>query len=159
MRKILLIGYGNPGRLDDGLGPALAASVEKEQIPNLKIESDYQLCVEDAAEIADYDTVIFADASTEGTEPFEFVGIGPSDETSFTSHALSPEAVLGLAGKFFNKIPEAYLLKIRGYDFDEFGEKLSEKARRNLDSAVLFIRDFMKDHSADKQCHKGANYA
>ena len=25
---VLLLGYGNPGRLDDGLGPALAAQVE-----------------------------------------------------------------------------------------------------------------------------------
>ena len=48
-RKVLLIGYGNPGRLDDGLGPALAAAVEKLAIPGVTVDADYQLNVEDAA--------------------------------------------------------------------------------------------------------------
>ena len=33
--KALVIGYGNPGRLDDGLGPALAEAVEKLDLPGL----------------------------------------------------------------------------------------------------------------------------
>ena len=32
MAKVLIIGYGNPGRLDDGLGPALADLMEKKQV-------------------------------------------------------------------------------------------------------------------------------
>ncbi len=32
-RRILLIGYGNPGRGDDGLGPLLAARIEALAIP------------------------------------------------------------------------------------------------------------------------------
>jgi hydrogenase maturation protease len=27
--RVLVIGYGNPGRQDDGLGPAAAAEIEK----------------------------------------------------------------------------------------------------------------------------------
>ena len=49
---ILLIGFGNPGRLDDGLGPALADAIEKLALPGVTVESNYQLTVEDAAEIA-----------------------------------------------------------------------------------------------------------
>ena len=57
--KTLFIGYGNPGRLDDGLGPAMAEAVEKLNLPGVVTDSDYQLTVEDAAEVAKYDLVIF----------------------------------------------------------------------------------------------------
>jgi len=30
--KVLLIGFGNPGRLDDGLGPALAEIFEEKSL-------------------------------------------------------------------------------------------------------------------------------
>ncbi|MHC4675441.1 MAG: hydrogenase maturation protease, partial [Planctomycetota bacterium] len=68
--KILIIGYGNPGRLDDGLGPALANAVDKMNLPGVTAEADYQLAVEDAAALAQHDIVIFADADTCGNEPF-----------------------------------------------------------------------------------------
>ena len=34
---MLLLGYGNPGRLDDGLGPALAAQVERLALPGVTV--------------------------------------------------------------------------------------------------------------------------
>ena len=62
MTKVLFIGYGNPGRLDDGLGPAIASEIEKLEIKDIKCDSDYQLSVEDAVDINQHDIVIFADA-------------------------------------------------------------------------------------------------
>ena len=47
--RILVIGYGNPGRCDDGLGPALVARLESLRIPGLSVEVDYQLSIEHAA--------------------------------------------------------------------------------------------------------------
>ena len=43
---ILLLGYGNPGRLDDGLGAAFCGEIEKMDLPGVNIEADYQLTVE-----------------------------------------------------------------------------------------------------------------
>ena len=68
--KVLLIGYGNPGRLDDGLGPALAEAIAHKEFKNVTVDANYQLTVEDAAEVAKYDLVIFADADVAGPEPF-----------------------------------------------------------------------------------------
>ena len=34
---------------------------------------------------------------------------------------------------------DAYVLGIRGYAFNEFGERLSEQAANNLDAAIQFI--------------------
>jgi len=139
LKKILLIGYGNPGRLDDGLGPAIAEIIEEKKLPNLTVDSDYQLMVEDAATIAEHDIVIFADAAVAGTEPFYFKPIEPKNEMSFSSHSAEPEQLVALAQKLFRSEAKCYILGIRGYDFNEFGQKLSEKASENLQMAAEFI--------------------
>ena len=139
-RRVLVLGFGNPGRQDDGLGPAMAAAVESMKILNVRTESNYQLCVEDAADAAEADVVIFADASLECEPPFAFVPIKACCETSFTSHHLSPSTVLALARDLFGKTPEGYILSVRGYRFGEFAEGLSCEARANLGAAESFIK-------------------
>ena len=141
MTKILLIGYGNPGRLDDGLGPALAEAVAALGLPGVTVDSDYQLTVEDAAAAAENDVVIFADASVNGEEPFFFREIVAEGTLGFSSHSVDPEAVLAMAVDLFGAKTKGYALGIRGYQFDEFGERLSDKARENLDDLWLTLSD------------------
>ncbi len=137
--RVLVIGYGNPGRLDDGLGPALASALEAQELPSVTVDSNYQLFVEDAAAIAEHDVVIFVDASINGAEPFEFNAIQPKATTSFSSHSIEPQAVLALAHDMFDARTTGYVLGIRGYKFDAFGEFLSRRAKENLSSAKAFI--------------------
>ncbi len=141
---MLVVGYGNPGRLDDGLGPALAEAIEALQIPGVTVDSNYQLNVEDAAGLAGYDVVIFADAAVRGPEPFLFSVLHPSDEASFSTHSLEPEAVLGLAVSLFGARTSAYTLALRGYAFNAFGEELSAGARRNLEAAVRWMEPVLR---------------
>ncbi len=140
LSKVLVIGYGNPGRRDDGLGPALAAALEELNLPGVTVDSDYQLSVEDAANVAEHDVVVFADADTNGPAPFSFQRIEPRASISFSTHSVTPEAVLGLAAELFNSPTPGYVLGIRGYEFNEFGERLSEQARANLAAALEFIK-------------------
>lgn len=149
-KKILLIGYGNPGRLDDGLGPAFAEAVEEFAPPELAVDSDYQLMVEDADAVAKHDIVVFADADTAGVEPFwmKEIQAGPP-QVSFTSHSMTPEGVLALARDVFHATPKAYLLGIRGYEFNEFGQNLSPGAQANLTAAIDFWRDACQKGLAD----------
>ena len=146
-RKAVVIGYGNPGRLDDGLGPALATALEERGVPGLTIEADYQLGLETARTVADHDVVVFADASLSGPEPFSFRRIEPKASAHFSSHIVEPEGVLALAQQVFRAEPEAYVLGIRGYEFDEFGESLSERAKVNLAAAIEFIERVVRDGS------------
>lgn len=153
--KILLIGYGNPGRLDDGLGPALAERFQGVEgagaggtpaahQPVLTVESNYQLNVEDAAQIAEHDVVVFADASTDADGPFSFEPVEPEEGgLSFSSHSVSAPQLMGMVKKLFDAGPQAYMLAIRGYEFNGFGEKLSEQARMNLDEAVEFFKEWV----------------
>jgi len=138
--KILIIGYGNPGRLDDGLGPAFAETAKQFNIEGVDTDSDYQLTVEDAVDIAEHDIVLFADADVRGPEPFYLKKIEPAAVVSLSSHSIKPQALVGLVKESFNKEVEAYVLGIRGYEFNEFEEKLSEKAVQNLNAAVKFIK-------------------
>jgi hydrogenase maturation protease len=149
-RKVLLIGYGNPGRMDDGLGPALAAEVEKLRLAGVTVDSDYQLTVEDAAAVAEHDVVVFADAAVDGPEPLRFERIDPKRAVSFSSHSVEPAAVLGLARDLFRARTPGYCLGIRGYEFNEYREQLSEGARANLAAAVSFIESVLRMSSFDE---------
>ncbi len=137
--KVLLIGYGNPGRLDDGLGPALARLIEERQLPGVTVDADYQLMVEDAAAVGAHDVAVFADAAVGGREPFAFSRIVPAGELGFSSHSLEAPAVMALARDMFGAHTRGYALGIRGYAFNDFGERLSPRAQANLEQATAFI--------------------
>ncbi len=148
MKKILVYGYGNPGRQDDGLGEQFVELVEKfieeENLSNISTDCNYQLNIEDAALIADYDVVIFVDASTvEEVENFRLDKIEPNDATiEFTMHAVSTAYVVDLCRKMYNKIPEAYVLHIKAYEFD-FKEELTQKAAENMLEAFDFMKSYL----------------
>jgi hydrogenase maturation protease len=139
-RRSLVIGFGNPGRLDDGLGPALAARLESAPPPGVTVDSDYQLQVEDAESVSRHDLVIFADAAVAGPEPFGVGEVTPLHGVSFSSHSLGPGEVLGLAQDLFHAATRGFALGIRGYTFNEFGERLSPDAVKNLRAAEEFLR-------------------
>jgi hydrogenase maturation protease len=148
--KTLVIGYGNPGRLDDGLGPALAEALAAMRLPGVTVDADYQLTVEDAADVARHDVAVFADAAVAGREPFFFRRIRPEASLSFSSHHVEPGALLTLARDCFGTETAGYALGVRGYEFNEFGERLSEGAVRNLTSAVAFLEDVLKHESFEQ---------
>ena len=146
--KILFIGYGNPGRLDDGLGPALAARIEARiealALKGITVEADYQLAVENAFDVSQHDVVIFADAAVRGKAPFFFKEIHPQSPLSLGTHSVSPEAVLFLGERLFHSRARAYVLGIRGYEFNGYNERLSERAEKNLEEALLFVEKLVQ---------------
>lgn len=145
--RVLVIGYGNPGRGDDGLGPAFAEAVAARGLPGIDVEIDYQLVVEDAARVAEHDMVLFADAEREGAEAFRLRPAGTDAEMGFSSHAVTPGTVMALARKHFGAEAEGWLLGIRGYDFDSFGEGLTAGAAGNLARALEHMEPVLRDRS------------
>lgn len=150
MKKILLHAYGNPGRRDDGLGDAFVTAMEEwlqqHRIASVSTTSSFQLNVEDAADIVQYDYVIFVDASKGEREPYFFCEVYPSPHTSFTSHSLSAESVLSLCMELYTHHPKVYQLQIKGYDW-EVGEGLSAKAKENLRNAIEFVQKIVINFS------------
>lgn len=151
--RILIYAYGNPGRQDDGLGNRCLEELEKwardNHILNIEFESNYQLNIEDALHISDKDVVIFIDASEENIEDINFSVVEPSEgKSEFTTHAASPSLVLALCIQLYNKYPKTFLLQIRGYKWD-FKEGLSEKAEKNLEKALEFLKGLTLQGSPD----------
>jgi hydrogenase maturation protease len=139
---IYVYGYGNPGRMDDGLGPALIKMLEEGGIDQVQTDCNYQLNIEDAENISGSSIVVFVDASLTAEEPFTFTKIYPAQEITFTTHSISPESVLSLCHDIYNRAPEAYVLAIRGYSW-EFKEVLTPEAESNLEKAYSFLLKFI----------------
>jgi hydrogenase maturation protease len=149
-RPYLLYAYGNPGRLDDGLGPACARAFEALALPQLTVESDYQLTVEDAWIVAGHETVIFVDASMDAPAPFTVEVVEARASSHFTSHMCDAATVLATAREALEATPHAFLLAIRGYEFHAYGEQLSEGALRNLSKANEFLREVFEGGGVEK---------
>jgi hydrogenase maturation protease len=140
--SILVLGYGNPGRQDDGLGPAVASAIESLGWPNLTAFDNYQLNIEDALEVAAHDVVWFVDAARSGPSPFSVHNVSPAASIEFTSHLMRPEAILAIARECCGGSPRAFLLAIRGYEF-EFIEALTPGATDNLHAALAMLNDWI----------------
>jgi hydrogenase maturation protease len=153
--QTIIIGYGNPGRQDDGLGPSFIKKLTEQlskQRPELlsqqqpkkdqfqiHLQSSYQLTVEDAYDIVEYDQVIFVDASLNAQAPFSFTKIANTNDSGLGSHSLTPNAVIRLCETLYDKTPKAFILAIKGYEFDQFDEHLSSQAKTNMLVAVQFL--------------------
>ena len=139
----LVLGYGNPGRQDDGLGPRLAAAVESWDLPRVRVDSTYQLQLEDVALLRDVARVVFLDADVSQEEPWKLRRLAPEGGIDFTSHGLGPTRVLGIAADVLGARPDAWLFTVRGYGFEPFMESLSVGAKDNFEIALPVLRDFL----------------
>ena len=144
--QILIYGYGNPGREDDGLGAELIMRLEEwskqSGFQGIVFDSNYQLNIEDAEAISLKDIVIFVDASTEEIEDFILTEVAGEKDVTCTTHAASPGYIVKLCSELFGKCPRVYLLHIKGYQW-EFKEGLSERAENNLYKALNFMKDYL----------------
>jgi hydrogenase maturation protease len=137
--KVLVLCWGNPGRRDDGLGPCLGERLKRVHLEGVTVETAFQLQIEHADQVADSDLVVFVDAAAAGPSPFIARPLGPMGRPAFSTHALEPGTVLALAHELYGADPRAILVGVRGYEFDGFGEQLSERAEHNLEAAGSWL--------------------
>ncbi len=158
--RILVYGYGNPGRQDDGLGIELVSRLEEwaaeTGLADIEFDNNYQLNIEDADVISRKDLVVFADASEEDIEDFCLSKVDASGKLSFTTHAASPAYIVKLCQELFEKEPLVFLLHIKGYEW-AFQEGLSSRALDNLEGAVFYMKDLLEHPekatgSIEKRC-------
>jgi hydrogenase maturation protease len=137
---LLIIGYGNPLRRDDGLGVVLAEKLEG--TPSVRVETAHQLNAEDALLVSEHDRVVFVDASRDDSVTnFRWSRLRPEAAAApFSAHDLGPETVLTLSLQLAGRAPEAYLLEIKGADWS-LGEGFSDEGARRLGLAEAFLRE------------------
>ena len=136
MSKLLVIGYGNELRGDDGLGPAVARSIESMQLPNVDVLVVHQLTPDLAETVANVDRVLFIDACIiPQREPIVIQRVETDGRASTATHACSPELIVGLSQILFGKSISAWLMKVGGECFDP-GSELSATALRQVADAT-----------------------
>lgn len=152
-RPLLIYGIGNVGRQDDGLGPLLVERLAAAGVPDgVTLESGYQLAPEDALLLSTYAAVVFVDASVAAPagRPYGLSRLEPSPELSFTTHAMSPGALLTLCRRLYGVMPAAYALALPATAF-EVNAPLSAGAARGLEQAARDLRNALAAPAATRR--------
>lgn len=146
IKPILVFGYGNPSRGDDALGPLLVEYIGQQIVPtsvDVEVLCDFQLQIEHALDLERRQLVLFVDASVTGVDGFDFTELKPVKDDSYTTHAMSPAAVLSVYQAIKKQPPPpCFLLSIKGEQF-ELGEGLSVSAQNNLLRARRFVEQLL----------------
>jgi len=137
-RPLLVYGIGNIGRQDDGLGPLVVEQLAARGVPaGVTLESAYQLAPEDALLLSTHAAVVFVDATAaaDARHPYALSAVAPASEIAFTTHALSPGALLTLCRRLYGAAPAAFALALPARGF-EVNAPLSDAAVACLDRTV-----------------------
>ena len=140
----LVFGWGNPSRGDDALGPLLVDRIAALQLPGVECLTDFQLQVEHALDLEKRSRILFVDASLDALAPFAVTALEAVRDASFTTHAMTPAAVMQVYVELHDEAPPpCTLLAIRGERF-ELGEALSTTAASHLDAALVWTRHWLE---------------
>jgi hydrogenase maturation protease len=141
---VLVIGYGNELRGDDGLGPLIANEIERCRIAGVRTHVAHQLTPELAAEIAESLGVIFVDAQHGAAAGDVAVSQLECLEAGLLmTHSLRPETLLAMSRLLYERAPPAWLIAVSGNCFD-IGSEITPAARARAEHAVEKIRQLIR---------------
>lgn len=148
MIPVLLVGYGNPLRGDDGAGRRVAEALfDAWPESEVRVEASHQLLIELSAAVAEAGFVVFVDAAAAGT-PGEVVerpvfASAASDDS--LTHFLTPETVMAAARLWYGRAPAARLLTVCGGRFAH-GESFSPRVAAALPVLTSRVRALVAAH-------------
>lgn len=147
---LLVIGFGNTLRGDDGVGPRVAEAVEALHWPGVRTLVCTQLTPELAEPISQVRAVIFVDAAVDAPREVQLRPLLPAETSQLMAHAADPRTMLALARDVFGHVPQAWWLTIPATDLG-FSEHLSATALHGLQRAIELIREFLPRATNDGQ--------
>ncbi len=136
---LLVIGYGNTLRRDDGVGPKVAEAVAALALPGVRTLACPLLTPELADAVSQAGVVIFVDAAVDAPREVQRRKLAPAESSQVMAHAASPGTLLALARDVYGRAPEAWWLTIPIEDLG-IGEELSPLAQRGFEIALREIR-------------------
>lgn len=126
---VLVIGCGNSGRGDDGIGQEIAAAIAARQWPCVRTISVHQLLPELAELLTTATMVIFIDAAADlAPGEVRIRAVHPDPQSSPLNHAAEPGRLLALARTLFGSHPRAWEVTVGVADL-RFGGSLSPQAQ------------------------------
>ena len=143
---ILVIGYGNTLRRDDGAGQVVAETVKAWDLPHVRSISVHQLTPELAEPIANAELAIFVDAyPTTGEQEVQICSMKPASSTEVMGHTSDPRVLLAIAQALYNNHPPAWLVAIPGTNF-EFGNHFSSMTEQGMEEALSILDRLIREH-------------
>ena len=142
---LLIIGYGNTLRSDDGVGPRVAEAVMGLRLPAVEALSCPQLTPELSEPISRARLVIFVDAAVDSPRDVQFRKIAPADSSQIMAHAADPRTMLALSRDVFGHAPEAWLLTIPVTNIG-IGEDLSPFAQSGFSIGLRKVQALVTQH-------------
>ncbi|HEY3927155.1 MAG TPA: hydrogenase maturation protease [Candidatus Koribacter sp.] len=151
MSKILVIGYGNPLRADDGVGCHGARQIAHHLRGDDRVEviPCHELEAESARKVAAAEFVIFIDATHEG-EPGSITETTVLPDAAFDGkfhHKMTPESLLAAAKALHGECPPALQFHMTGWCF-EIGEHMSAIVTERFKALVKKIEEKIREHEA-----------
>ena len=140
---LLVLGYGNTLRGDDGVGPKVADAIAALDLPRIHTLACPLLTPELAEPISRAQTVVFVDAAVDAPREVQLRHLTPADSSQLMAHAANPATMLALARDVFGHAPKAWLLTIPVENLG-IGEELSPLAQRGLETAIARIKELAK---------------
>jgi len=139
MNPVLVIGYGNTLRGDDGAG-VIVAGRARDLVEGVDVVTAHQLNPEHAEAVAEHPCVVFVDASVR-RQSLGVSRVSPHEHAQGGStHVLSPDEILTLAREVYHHVPDrALLLEIPALSM-EFGDGLTPAASAGVEEALQYIR-------------------
>jgi hydrogenase maturation protease len=139
---LLVVGFGNTLRQDDGVGPFVAAQVEALCLPGVATLAAPLLSPEHAEAVSGARLVVFVDAAQGGAGEVCLRPLAAAASSQLTTHAAEPATLLALARDLYGRAPEAYLLTIPA-DGLGFGEGFSERAALGAETALAEVTSLL----------------
>jgi hydrogenase maturation protease len=158
LKELLILGYGNPDREDDGVAWHIlrALTIRLGLIPPESYEDEFptspqidfafhlQLTPEMAEDIAGYAYVCFVDAHTGNiSEAVRLIAVESEFQHSPFTHHLTPQSLMSMCETIYGKRPEAALLSVLGHRY-LFTRELSEETAALVPDAVALIWEWLK---------------
>ena len=140
---ILIVGYGNPRRGDDGAGIYAVRRLAGMDLPGVETRTVHQLQTEILEDAVRFDAVILVDAA-EGGGDVTLNPVQVSGKPSLaSSHHLGPELLVRLGQILYGKNLSLFICAIPGENF-AMTEELSARTREAADRAVGMIAEFIR---------------
>ncbi len=143
---LLLIGYGNTLRSDDGVGPKVAEALAALNLPGVEVLVRDLLTPELADPIAKARLVVFVDAALDAPREVQLRPLLPAESSQVIAHAADPRTLLALARDVFGHVPPAWWLTIP-IENRAIGESFSSVAQAGLTTAIQLAKDLVHQHS------------
>lgn len=141
---VLVIGYGNPLRGDDGIGWRATQAIKAAEMAGVEVITSHQLTPELSEPIARSELAIFIDAVSN-----DFPGMvwcSRVDAGAGTcgpmAHHVTPEYLVGMAQALFGASPRAFTITVGGLSFD-YEEKCTATVQAALQEVLCLVHELI----------------